>query len=172
VDVGGVVVQLAAGWEHTCALLETGVVRCWGFGVAGQLGYGNTDFIGDDEAPATAGDVDVGGVVVQLATGGLHTCALLETGAVRCWGYGESGPLGYGNTSWIGDDEAPATAGDVDVGGVVVQLTAGDVHTCALMGTGAVRCWGEGVSGRLGYGNTSHIGDDEHPASAGDVPYR
>jgi cysteine-rich repeat protein len=171
VDVGGVVVQLAAGWEHTCALLETGAVRCWGWGEDGRLGYGDTTTIGDTETPATVGDVDVGGVVLQLAAGGYHTCALMETGAVRCWGRGSHGQLGYGDTINIGDDpdETPATAGDVDVGGIVVQLAAGEYHTCALMETGAVRCWGSGLYGRLGYGNTFNIGDNETPASAGDV---
>jgi cysteine-rich repeat protein len=169
VNVGGSVVQLVAGTLHTCALLETGAVRCWGSGLAGQLGYGNTNFIGDDEAPATAGDVNVGGSAVQLAAGGEHTCALLETGAVRCWGYGDFGQLGYGNTNRIGDNETPASAGDVNVGGLVVQLAAGGAHTCALLETAAVRCWGNGAFGRLGYGNTNNIGDNETPASAGDV---
>ncbi len=172
VNVGGRVVQLAAGGSHTCALLETGAVRCWGYGVYGQLGYGNTDHIGDDEVPATAGDVNVGGRVVQLAAGRKHTCALLETGAVRCGGRGVYGQLGYGNQDRIGDNEAPATAGDVNVGGSVVQLVAGGDHTCALLETGAVRCWGEGDLGQLGYGFGGDIGDDEGPASAGDVPYR
>jgi cysteine-rich repeat protein len=172
VDVGGAVVQLAASLYHTCALMETGAVRCWGLGGGGWLGYGNPSTIGDDEAPATAGDVDVGGVVAQLAAAAYHTCALLETGAVRCWGYGAYGQLGYGNTSIIGDDETPSTAGDVDVGGGVAQLAAFAFHTCALMETGAVRCWGDGEYGRLGFGNTNHIGDDEAPASAGDVPYQ
>jgi cysteine-rich repeat protein len=86
--------MVVAGYEHTCALLETGAVRCWGFGEYGQLGYGRWTHIGDDEAPAAAGDVDVGGPVVQLAAGWIHTCALLETGAVRCWGDGRKGRLG------------------------------------------------------------------------------
>ncbi len=172
VNVGGPVVQLAAGYEHTCALLETGAVRCWGRGDSGELGYGNTNRIGDNEAPATAGDVNVGGSVVQLVAGYQHTCALLETDAVRCWGRGDSGELGYGNTNNIGDNEAPATAGDVNVGGPVAQLAAGVYHTCALMETDAVRCWGRGGEGQLGYGNTNDIGDNEIPASAGDVPYR
>jgi alpha-tubulin suppressor-like RCC1 family protein len=176
VNVGGVVAQLVAGTNHTCALLETGAVRCWGDSGAGQLGYGNTNDIGDDpgETPATAGDVDVGGLVVQLSAVGGHTCALLATGAVRCWGHGQYGKLGYGNMSNIGDEagETPATAGDVDVGLIAVQLAAGGTHTCALLATGAVRCWGHGWMGQLGYGNWSSIGDDEYPSSAGDVPYR
>ena len=79
---------------HTCALLDNGRVRCWGNGYWGQLGYGNTNDIGDDEAPASAGDVDVGGVAVQLAVGYSHTCVLLETNRVRCWGENEAGQLG------------------------------------------------------------------------------
>jgi alpha-tubulin suppressor-like RCC1 family protein len=168
VDVGGKVVQITTGTDHTCALLDTGAVRCWGGAVYGRLGYGNTNAIGDNETPASAGNVNVGGTVVQISAGVSHTCALLDTGTVRCWGQGEYGRLGYGNTNAIGDDEPPAAAGDVNVGGTVTQIAAGGAHTCALLSTGKVRCWGEGTSG-LGYGNVNSIGDDENPASAGDL---
>jgi alpha-tubulin suppressor-like RCC1 family protein len=136
----------------------------------GYLGYGHGNNIGDDETPASAGDVNVGGAAVELTAGPFHTCARLDTGAARCWGLGPDGQLGYGNTNVIGDDETPAAAGDVDVGGSVVGIAAGGVHSCAVLGTGAVRCWGWGYLGVLGYGNTDSIGDDETPASAGDVP--
>ena len=169
VDVGGTVTQITAGKHHTCALLDTGAVRCWGYGLGGRLGYGNTNDIGDNETPATAGDVTVGGTVTQIVAGEEHTCALLDTGAVRCWGLGANGRLGYGNTNNIGDNETPASAADVDVGGTVVQIDAGVFHTCAVLDTGAVRCWGAGGTGRLGYGNSVTIGDDETPATAGDV---
>ncbi|WP_428265177.1 RCC1 domain-containing protein [Haliangium sp.] len=169
VDVGGTVIQVVTGRDHACALLQTGDVRCWGHGGNGRLGYGNTSSIGDDEVPSTAGDVDVGGRVVQVAAGGVHTCALLETGHVRCWGQGRDGQLGYANAQSIGDDEAPSSAGDVDVGGTVVQITAGEKHTCALLEIGTVRCWGAGAGGVLGYGNTVSRGDDEAPSVAGDV---
>jgi alpha-tubulin suppressor-like RCC1 family protein len=136
---------------------------------------------GDDETPVEAaaagfgGDVDVGGPVIQIAAGDIHTCALLATGKVRCWGGNDDGLLGYGHTLDLGDDETPAEAaagvgGDVDVGGPAVQLAAGGNHTCALLATGAVRCWGFGFRGQLGYGDQSTIGDDETPASVGDVP--
>jgi alpha-tubulin suppressor-like RCC1 family protein len=169
VNVGGTVAQLAAGLSHTCALLDAGNVRCWGLGTSGQLGYGNTNTIGDDESPDVAGNVDLGGTAVQIATGSIHTCALLNTGHVRCWGNATNGRLGYGNPNNIGDDESPVTAGNVDVGGPAVQIAAGGNVTCALLETGDVRCWGEGASGQLGYGNTNDIGDDESPFSAGNV---
>jgi alpha-tubulin suppressor-like RCC1 family protein len=170
VVVGDRVIQIAAGYGHTCALLATHRVRCWGRGERGQLGYANTNDIGDSEVPALAGDVDVGGMVEQIAAGGDATCALLSGGTVRCWGQGDQGQLGYGNTKNIGDDEPPSAAGDLNVGGVVTQIVVGHGHICARLENGALRCWGGNGAGQLGYGNTNTIGDDEVPASAGDVP--
>jgi alpha-tubulin suppressor-like RCC1 family protein len=86
---------------------------------------------------------------------------------VRCWGYGPYGQLGYPNTTEVLG--VPASAGDVDVGGPVSQIVAGYNHTCALLQSGDVRCWGSGYGGKLGYGNTEHIGIYETPASAGSV---
>src|SRR6185369_17045588 len=96
-----------------CALLEGGTVRCWGSGMQGELGHGNVENIGDDETPASAGDIDVGGIVTNVDAGFLHVCATLESGSARCWGRGSTGALGYGNLQDIGDDETPASAGDV-----------------------------------------------------------
>ncbi|TPV92606.1 MAG: hypothetical protein B7733_24870 [Myxococcales bacterium FL481] len=169
IDVGGQVRAIAAGARHTCALLDAGTVRCWGEGEWGKLGYGTTDAIGDDEAPAAAGDVEVGEPVEQVVAGEDHTCALLESGNVRCWGRGDHGRLGYGDEAHIGDDELPSDAGNVDVGGEVIRLAAGHEHTCAVLSTGAVRCWGRSAHGKLGYGGENDIGDDEAPATAGDV---
>jgi alpha-tubulin suppressor-like RCC1 family protein len=171
VPLGGTAVQIAAGGEHTCALLDTGAVRCWGAGGHGQLGYGNTNTIGDNETPASAGDVPLGGTAVQITASHHHTCALLDTGAVRCWGLDTSHQLGYdGGVNNIGDNETPASAGDVNVGGAVAEVAAGSGYTCARMQAGGIRCWGYGGFGRLGYGNLNTIGDNETPASAGDVP--
>ncbi len=173
VDVGGTVIQITAGQSHTCALLDTGNVRCWGEGLEGKLGYNATYDVGYDQTPASMGDVNVGGTVVQIAAGSFHTCALLNSGDVRCWGKGQSGQLGYElgyiSSENIGDTEHPASKGNVDIGGKAVQIAAGGIHTCALLDTGNVRCWGLGQYGRLGYNGEDNIGDTETPAFAGDV---
>ena len=170
VNLGGNAVKLAAGLEHTCALLDTQRVRCWGRNNYGQLGYGsgsgNPSDIGDNEQPWRAGDVDVGAPVRDIAAGGHHTCALLTDGNVRCWGYGALGQLGYGDTNNVGDNENPSSKGNVTVGGPVLQLSGGLYHTCALLNTGRVRCWGYGYHGQLGYGGSSNV---YLPTSAGDV---
>jgi cysteine-rich repeat protein len=173
VDVGDVVQQVVLTELGSCALVGASGdrVRCWGGGFFG-IGYGNTNNIGDDEAPSSAGDVNIGGAVAQLAKGPAqgHYCALLTNGNVRCWGQGFAGNLGYGNTFNVGDNETPADEGDIDLGGTAVQVAVGNIHSCALLTTGQVRCWGLNTSGQLGYGNTENIGDDETPADAGDVP--
>jgi alpha-tubulin suppressor-like RCC1 family protein len=169
VELGGAATLLAAGVAHNCALLADGTVRCWGRGGHGALGYGNTDDVGDDETPAAAGAVELGGVVVDLAAGRRHTCALLASGNVRCWGEADEGQLGYGNLTRIGDDESPASAGDIDLGGAAVQIAGGYNHTCALLTNGSVRCWGEGTNGKLGYASVDNLGDDEPPSERGDI---
>lgn len=175
VQVGGTVAQVATASASTCARLDTGAVRCWGFAGDGRLGYGNSTNYGDDELPSVAGDVPLGGKATQIVGGSNHFCAILEGGTLRCWGNARSGQLGYGNTNSIGDDETPASAGDVPVGGKVVQVTASGDRTCALLESGGVRCWGSNVGdplwgGPLGYEKTDNIGDDETPASVGDIP--
>jgi alpha-tubulin suppressor-like RCC1 family protein len=164
VELGGDAVEITAGAAHACARLSDGAIRCWGLGDAGQLGHGQP--LGDGVVVTTAGDVPLGAAAVQVVAGGAHTCALLETGGVRCWGLNTDGQLGYGHTLSIGDDETPAAAGDVVLGGAAVQVAAGLRHTCALLDDGALRCWGDGTSGQLGLPSLQRIGDDEHPLAA------
>ena len=169
VDVGGVVEQLVAGNAHTCVVLEGGYLRCWGQNAPyGKLGYGNESEVGDTETPSEAGYVNVGGNVSAVAPGESHTCALLEGGAVRCWGYHVS--LGIpGNEDDIGDDEEPTMVGTTDVGGPVRQIVAGDAYTCVVREDDEVVCWGGPTHGKLGYGTAEIIGDNETPAETGPV---
>ncbi|MCA9716917.1 MAG: hypothetical protein H6713_37210 [Myxococcales bacterium] len=170
VDVGGPVTQVVAGEHHTCALLEGGSVRCWGYGGHGALGYGNTTQIGDNESPASAGDVPVGEPVIQLAAGRYFTCALLESQNVRCWGQNPYGQLGTASTTQYGDNEPASAAPTVELGGVAVaEVSCGEIHTCARTTDGEVYCWGYAGNGALGYANTTQIGDNETPATAGAV---
>ncbi len=156
-------IRLATGALHTCALQEGGEVYCWGTNEYGQLGLGHTNSIGDDETPGAKGLVDVGGVVSDIAAGYSHTCALLEGGKLRCWGWGGSGQLGYMNTASIGTTQStiPSKVGDVKMvkeGETVIKVAAGGSHTCVLLDSGSLRCWGFGGDGRLGYESTMSYG--------------
>jgi hypothetical protein len=71
----------------------------------------------------------------------------------------------------IGDNETPGSVGPVDLGAgrTAVGISAGGSHTCALLDNGTIRCWGDGAYGKLGYGNTDTIGDNETPGGYGPV---
>jgi alpha-tubulin suppressor-like RCC1 family protein len=168
---------ISSGSVHTCALLDDGTVRCWGFGGEGRLGYGNTDSVGAGQAPGTIGPVNLGAgrTAKAISAGGAHTCAVLDDGNVLCWGFGFDGRLGYGNMDSIGDDETPGSAGPVNlgVGRTAKAITTGLAHTCALLDDDSVRCWGFGASGRLGYGNVEDVGrtDERRPDRRGPVDF-
>ena len=165
--------RIDTGDNYNCKILGDGAVRCWGLNTNGQLGYGHTEDVGDNETPDSLETVDLGAgrTAVAISAGRSHTCAILDNGTVRCWGANEAGQLGLGNTTQIGDNEVPAAASTVDLGlgRTAVAIAAGYSHTCAILDNGAVRCWGSGESGRLGYGNTTAIGDNESPGSVAAV---
>ncbi|HYO71283.1 MAG TPA: RTX toxin, partial [Archangium sp.] len=161
---GGNPVQLSAGGNHTCALLDNGYLRCWGANGSGQLGYGNTS-----NRTTPGSDLVTGSKVLQVATGNDHTCALLNSGTIKCWGQGLYGQLGYGVKDNV---HAPVTTavGNVDLSGATAyRVSTGLTHTCALLSTGAARCWGRNTQGQLGYGHKLDIGDTELPSVAGDI---
>ena len=88
-------VLLDGGLNHSCSVLATGTVKCWGGNGWGQLGDGSVE---NRPAPVTVvaalGSTAPLSNVVAVATGMIHTCALLGSGIVKCWGanrYGETG---------------------------------------------------------------------------------
>ncbi|MCA9630577.1 MAG: hypothetical protein KC766_23060 [Myxococcales bacterium] len=163
-------VSLAAGAQHVCALFDDGGVRCWGNNSDGQLGIGSTESIGDDEQVSEGQPVPLEEPAIALDAGRAHTCVLLESHRIQCWGNNTVGQLGIGSKETIGDDEPVSDGGFAQVGGEVAQMSAGASHVCALLTNGSLRCWGLSMAGELGYGNLDTIGDDEAPSMAGDVP--
>ena len=182
-DANDVILELVAGYEHTCALLNESRMRCWGAGNHGQLGYGNTARVLDPATPLQSVSLRNAGdphpPSIRLVAGGQHTCALLGAASpadvkVKCWGRGNFGQLGHGNTNNVLSpivEVSPGVDLNVNLSGTPVRLTAGLYHTCALLASGNVQCWGYGGFGQLGYGNTNDIGDSETPREAGSVPF-
>jgi len=151
------IVDLAVDTRHTCVVFESGPMRCWGANENGQLGLGNSVSLGDDPDELPADDVVAGGKVVQVALGNLHTCARLDGGAVRCWGHGLYGQLGYGDGESLGDTTADLPPLDLSLGSPALQVAAGEFHTCAVVDGGSVKCWGRGNGGQLGYGSPNNV---------------
>lgn len=176
VDLGGgaVATAIAAGDHHTCALLLDGTIKCWGDGFFGALGLGDTLTRGDEpgELGVALPSVELGPglTATAIAASGLHTCALLASGGVKCWGYNALGQLGQGHTDWIGDEPGEVAASpvvDLGSGAIAVAIATSYDHTCALLSDGAVKCWGLNDAGQLGLGDTEARGDE--PGELGDA---
>eukprot|EP00439_Symbiodinium_sp_Y106_P023598 s3671_g2.t2 len=171
------VLQLAAGDRHTCAVRVDGVVRCWGANLGGELGHGSTETAGDEPGemginlPVT--DLGEGSRAVRIASGGSHTCAILQDASLKCWGGGNQGQLGQGNTENLGDEpsEMGSALRAVDVGlHGVRDVACGGYHTCVLLDDDSIRCWGANDAGQLGLGNTVNVGDLQGQMGAALVP--
>jgi len=156
-EVTGSGLQVAAGAAHSCAVVSTtvstGNVLCWGFNRYGQLGDASTSW--------SAAPVQVHGITnaVQAAAGEEHSCAVLATGHVDCWGLDDEGQLGDGSSKGPQRcNEMPCSRVPVEVQGITdaIQVTAGRLHTCALLATGHVYCWGSDYYGQLGIGNSTY----------------
>jgi alpha-tubulin suppressor-like RCC1 family protein len=165
VRLDGKAARVVVSHARSCAVLESGSVRCWGQSAEGQHGYGDPETRGDEPSEMPPPDVDLGGVVRELALGSFHTCALLIEGSVRCWGSNRAGELGSSEPLVRSAQPGQMPPPDVELGVASNQIVSGWRHTCALLESGAVRCWGYGASGQLGMGETRLLGSEP-----GDMP--
>jgi len=159
--------RVAAGALHTCAVLDDLGVRCWGYGLSGQLGLGDPfnrgDGPGEMGANLPAVDLGAGRTAVAISAGGQQSCALLDDGRLKCWGEAP----GYGDSGLRGDepgemgDALPAI--DLGTGRHAMAIDVGFQDICALLDNGSVKCWGSVV----GLGDSNDRGDE--PGEMGDA---
>jgi alpha-tubulin suppressor-like RCC1 family protein len=148
-------VEVAVGDSHSCALLSSGRVYCWGYNLIGQLGDGSQ----------TASDVpvEVHGIAsaIRIAATHQHSCAVLSSGRVYCWGANGNGQLGVGVGAVYGPEACEASGGleggfcaktPVEAHGVTTatDVATGRSDSCALLSNGHADCWGSNGSGQLG----------------------
>jgi len=145
------VAALAAGLKHTCALLGSGDVRCWGDNLLGQLGIGSLDYMATTQ-PYLIPAVTFGAKATAIASGSDHICVIITGGSVRCWGKNNHGQHGRGDTT-VRTSPAPA----ITFASPAVKIAAGGDTTCAVLQNGAVHCWGGNVAGVLGKATTADI---------------
>jgi alpha-tubulin suppressor-like RCC1 family protein len=144
---------IGSGWDHTCAVLDSGALECWGYNGDGQLGDGTTT----DSSTPVAVQLPEGVKATAVAGGNQHTCALTSTGGVECWGYNGWGLLGQGTeTGPQNCEEDPCSTTPVAVplpeGVTATAIASGGYHVCVVTSAGGVLCWGRGEEGELGDG--------------------
>jgi alpha-tubulin suppressor-like RCC1 family protein len=152
---GSTAVQISAGTYHTCAVLATGRVWCWGGNGSGQLGVGS---IGGIQLAPVEVALPAGQAALQVSAGANHTCAVLADGGLKCWG--SNGFLQLG----IKDPAKADKSRPVEVfpaGSGSTSVAAGNRHTCAVVYTQQVFCWGSNIVGESGFDrNGSVVADD------------
>jgi alpha-tubulin suppressor-like RCC1 family protein len=134
--------RVAAGFLFTCGIDAAGAAHCWGAGRRGQLGNGTQT---TSNVPTNVS----GGLVfsaLAAATGGDLACGL-SAGALYCWGSGYYGQPGNGSVQQL----APVPY-RVSPTQTFTALAVGEVHACALDGSGAAFCWGANQAGQVGDG--------------------
>ncbi|WP_169927753.1 RCC1 domain-containing protein [Labilithrix luteola] len=164
VDGGPCATQLVAGLNHFCALLSDKTVRCWGDNTYGSLGNGG----GRDPGPKLVVEVGKLTGVTQLSAGNRTTCAVVDDGSVRCWGYNGSGQLGISADPPTQDEGDHAVPTPVALSGAAKHVDVGDENACALLTSGELHCWGNDDSFQLANPKTAHV-RGPGPASLGSV---
>jgi alpha-tubulin suppressor-like RCC1 family protein len=139
-----IVRSVHGGFFHTCAVLvEDRGVSCWGNGVNGQMGDGqSTNSLTPVRVPDLAG-------VRALAVGEKHNCAIVAGRFLECWGGNDFGQIDNSLLDRSEPTQHPVSG--------VIGVSAGQTHTCALLVARTVRCWGNNNSGQLGTGDNDPV---------------
>jgi alpha-tubulin suppressor-like RCC1 family protein len=132
--------KLAASPGHTCALLESGKVACWG----GGLGPIEKGYYTNLKRPTFIAGIDD---AVDVSSGNYHACAARASGKVVCWGSNTDGELGVAERHvW----REHGTLVEVEKASEVIAIAGRATHSCAVRRNGRVICWGKNEEGQLG----------------------
>jgi alpha-tubulin suppressor-like RCC1 family protein len=150
VDVVGLdsgVARISLGSSYSCALTTAAAAKCWGGNASGVIGDGTTT---DRYTPVNVLGLSSG--VARIDAGFEHTCAVSSAGALKCWGWGDSGRLGNGSTNAVAVLE-PFKVPALQSG--VLQVSSGAAHTCVMLHHGSIKCFGANWTSQLGDGTST-----------------
>lgn len=160
------VVAIAAGYQHSVALLRDGRVVAWGYNWNGEVGNGTgADALVQPQyvcaagavAPCTpdAGNV-LGGIVRITAGGGGHSLAISDGGAVFAWGHNKNAQCGNGDSNVIkvtAPQPVCAPGQSSPCASFLTDVQSFDVwsgHSLAIDAQGGLWAWGSNNDHELG----------------------
>lgn len=173
--------HVSTGHQFSCAVNDSNQVQCWGHNSFGQLGYGDTNYRGDNlgDMGNNLPYVDLGYnlPIVKIASGNEHTCVVFSDSKVKCWGANTFGQLGLGDSNNRGDNPGemgtnlPFVNLGMPIGVSIKGIDLGQSFSCVLFSDWKVKCWGYNNFGTLGLeDNQIHRGDN--PGEMGvNLPY-
>lgn len=175
---GRTVVDIGAGYSHSCAILDNGTAKCWGRNNKGQLGIESTA----NAVGTAAADMGNGLPIVPFTSftptkilgGNTMTCAANAAGAVRCWGLGSSGQLLVGSVANIGranNDIVNLANVNFGTGLSSASIGVGFYTVCTITSDKRVKCWGNSLSGATGNGQTANNLGDVAGELGNSLPY-
>ncbi len=148
--------EVVTGESQTCALTVAGPAYCWGTNVVGQLGNGSIISASSPTLVSSAANWAAIGMGAEPTFLG-HVCGADVGGVVRCWGLGNVGQLGRDATEscfYLQPWPCGLTPSVVPSLGAAVRAVTGGRHSCALLITGGIWCWGDNGAGQLGDGTS------------------
>lgn len=148
--------EVSVGQYHSCAVTNTDDLYCWGRNDRGQLGNGTNTNSRVMGAPIPN--------ISSVSAGGNHTCGINTLGGLHCWGLNSHGQLGIGSTT---SQNKPTPVYGLSTG--VSRVSAGDLNTCAVTTSGALKCWGANGSKQLGDELSTHLTQPRQVVSSGAV---
>ena len=143
--------NISAGSDHNCGITTANEAYCWGNGNSGRLGTGNTTSV--NEPTEVINPIGVSGWK-SISAGRFHSCGVTTDNQAYCWGIGENGGLGTGNETTV--SEPTPVINPTGVSGWN-SISAGTRYSCGITTDNEAYCWGYGVFGQLGTGNTTSV---------------
>jgi hypothetical protein len=142
-------VAVAAGADHSVALLADGTIRTWGIATHGEPGDGSPTK-NPRLAPTRVKGIDN---ATAVAATGSATFALLADGTIHAWGWNRMSGNTFGVLGIGTDDEETNVPRPVAGISNAVGIAAGSAGTgAAVLGDGTVRGWGFGYGPSPGRG--------------------
>ena len=86
-NLGAGVKSVATGYQHTCAVLNDGSLKCWGSAESVSLGYGDNSNIYNNAPPAENVNLGAGLTAKSVSATYGHTCVILNDNTLKCYGY-------------------------------------------------------------------------------------